>query len=359
MVVNLFRMAPPTRTTPNPNPPPPPPPPEAWQAVMAATNANTQLIMQILQERNQGSQGNQGHNQHHFATLNQFLANGPKTFSGCVEATDADDWLVDLGKHFECSNVRPEDFVKIASFQLKDQAAEWFQQYKDSRGGRVITWDDFRQDFRAHHIPQSVVESKRQEFRNLKQGSLSVYDYNKLFQKLARFAKQDVPDEKSMIYQFRGGLKEDIQLALVLFEPLRYDEFYNMALKQEAAQLRCDASRKRVRDVTPSSSTQVAKQQKFWLPPPPFRQPYSRRAKVAVVSPTHPTQAFRTRLRLKLQDRVLRITVRFQRSRATSANRRVTMPTSVPTRGVFLLLLLSDRQVQLWSSITPSTPRST
>ena len=52
----------------------------------------------------------------------------------------------------------------------------------------MITWDEFRQDFKAHHIPQSVVESKREEFRNLKQGSLSVYDYNKLFQKLARFA---------------------------------------------------------------------------------------------------------------------------------------------------------------------------
>ena len=63
-----------------------------------------------------------------------------------------------------------------------------------------------------------------------------------------------------MIYQFRGGLREEIQLDLVLFEPLRYDEFYNMALKQEATQLRCDASKKRVRDVTPSSSTQVAKQ---------------------------------------------------------------------------------------------------
>ena len=47
MDVNLFRMAPPTRTTPNPDPPPPPPPPDAWQAVMAATNANTQLIMQL------------------------------------------------------------------------------------------------------------------------------------------------------------------------------------------------------------------------------------------------------------------------------------------------------------------------
>ena len=121
--VTLFRMAPPTRL--NPDPPPPPPPPEAWQAVMAATNANTQMLMQLLQERNQGNQGH-GNNQNQFATVNQFLANQLKTFSNCVEATDADDWLVDICKHFECSNVRPEDFVKFASFQLKDQAAEWY-----------------------------------------------------------------------------------------------------------------------------------------------------------------------------------------------------------------------------------------
>ena len=80
-----------------------------------------------------------------------------------------------------------------------------------------------------------------------------------------------------MIYQFRGGLREDLQLALVLFEPTKYDDFYNMVLKQEAAQLKCDASKKRVRDATPSSSSPqvAAKQQKFRLPPPPpFRQPY-------------------------------------------------------------------------------------
>ena len=44
--VTLFRMAPLMRN--NPEPPPPPPPPEAWQAMMAASNANTQLIMQLL-----------------------------------------------------------------------------------------------------------------------------------------------------------------------------------------------------------------------------------------------------------------------------------------------------------------------
>ena len=66
--VTLFRMDPPTRQ--NLAPPPPPPPPEAWQAVMAATNANTQMLMQLLQERNQGNQGHVN-NQNQFATLNQ------------------------------------------------------------------------------------------------------------------------------------------------------------------------------------------------------------------------------------------------------------------------------------------------
>ena len=52
-----------------------------------------------------------------------------------------------------------------------------------------------------------------------------------------------------------------------------------MALKQEGAQLKCEASKKRIRDaVQSSSSSQVAaKQQKFYLPPPPFRQPYQQK----------------------------------------------------------------------------------
>src|SRR4051812_37455715 len=87
--VTLFRMAPPTRRNPQrtegeqSNLAPPPPPPVAWQAVMAATNSNTQMLLQLLQERNQGqgNQGNQGqghfNNQPQYATLNQFLANQP------------------------------------------------------------------------------------------------------------------------------------------------------------------------------------------------------------------------------------------------------------------------------------------
>ena len=169
-----------------------------------------------------------------------------------------------------------------------------------------------------------------------------VYEYNKQFQKLARFAKQDVPDEKSMIYQFRGGLREDLQLDLLLFEPTKYDEFYNMALKQEAAQLKCNASKKRVRDATPSSSTQVAtKQQKYWLPPPPpFRQPYQEKSKGGNGSSHPPNLGYQNKALSHAPRSSLLITVRSQRLLATSDSRKGTMQTNASTKGAFRLLLL-------------------
>ena len=99
----------------------------------------------------------------------------------------------------------------------------------------------------------------------------------------------------------------------MLFEPTKYDDFYNMALKQETAQLKCEASKKRVRDAVQSSSSSLvaAKQQKFWLPPPPpFRQPYQQKNKGAMVLPT---LAIRTSLRIKLQSPMLLIIVHSQR----------------------------------------------
>ena len=151
-----------------------------------------------------------------------------------------------------------------------------------------------------------------------------------MFQKLARFTKQDVPDEKSMIYQIRGGLKEDLQLALVLFELTEYDEFYNMALKQEAAQLKCEASKKRVRDaVQSSSSSQVsAEQQKFWLPPPPpFRQPYQQKSKGGSGSSHLPNPGYQN----KAQSHTPRSSAPYHRP--------LSEVTNASTNGAFRLLL--------------------
>ena len=60
------------------------------------------------------------------------MSNQPKTFTSCDQSFDAEDSICDMNKHFECNNVRPEDFVKFATFQLKEQASIWWQQLKDA-----------------------------------------------------------------------------------------------------------------------------------------------------------------------------------------------------------------------------------
>ena len=82
-------MAPPTRQNPGrEDVPPPPPPAQAWQAVMVATNANTQMLLQLLQERANQQQGNFQHGGNQFANLSQFLSNQPKTFTSCDQPFD-------------------------------------------------------------------------------------------------------------------------------------------------------------------------------------------------------------------------------------------------------------------------------
>ncbi|XP_044954215.1 uncharacterized protein LOC123404363 [Hordeum vulgare subsp. vulgare] len=76
-------------------------------------------------------------------------------------------------KHFECSNVHSGDFVKFATFHLKGQAVVWWQQLKDSTGGRMISWDDFYRDFRSHYIPTNFVEEMCEKFQIRRARSIS------------------------------------------------------------------------------------------------------------------------------------------------------------------------------------------
>jgi hypothetical protein len=43
--------------------------------------------------------------------------------------------------------------------------------------GHVVTWNEFRTVFRAHHIPEGLIERKLNEFLNLTQGTRTVMQY--------------------------------------------------------------------------------------------------------------------------------------------------------------------------------------
>src|SRR4051812_18997090 len=204
------------------------PPPEnpILGEVVAAVAQGTTAIMQLLQDQNA-----QRNERPHHTTLQQFLAIKPSRLSKARDPLEAYDWLAEIKKHFNVNTVRPVDYVTFASFQLQGAAGSWYSTYKDNKGDVVITWDEFVRDFRAAHIPSGLIERKRDEFLDLRQGDRSVQEYNLAFVRLARYAPEEVSTEAKHIARFRGGLATDIKYALTQSSPRMFSEFVDQAIR--------------------------------------------------------------------------------------------------------------------------------
>ena len=91
--------------------------------------------------------------------------------------------------------------------QLRDAAGAWWHGYKAQVGeGHQVTWAEFREAFRAYHIPKSVLNIKRDEFRKSRQGNKSVMEYVNAFNYLAQYALEDVNTDEKKQDHFMNGL---------------------------------------------------------------------------------------------------------------------------------------------------------
>jgi hypothetical protein len=48
---------------------------------------------------------------------------------------------------------------------------------KTMQQGHAVTWTEFKQAFKSHHIPKGLMDRKMRELLALKQGSDTVYHY--------------------------------------------------------------------------------------------------------------------------------------------------------------------------------------
>ena len=99
--------------------------------------------------------------------------------------------------------------------------------------GHRFTWAEFRTAFRAFHIPKGVMDIKRQEFRNLKQGNKSVIDYVHEFNYLAQYAPEDVSTDEKKRDRFMDGLSEEMQDKLAALDFSDFNHLVNKAIVAE------------------------------------------------------------------------------------------------------------------------------
>jgi hypothetical protein len=156
----------------------PPPAPPNLAEVMAR---QTELLNQLVQaQMNQFHHSSRGRDEHPLAGYQDLLSTQPPLFHKADEPLDADAWLRTIESKFSLLSAPCYDVNKalFAAQQLCGTARIWWDHYYAMQpADHVVTWDEFRTAFRAHHIPEGLIERKLNEFLTLTQGTRTVMQY--------------------------------------------------------------------------------------------------------------------------------------------------------------------------------------
>jgi hypothetical protein len=225
----------------------------------------TEVLRQILQTQQQiAQQMNRGlpHRANHegpnqVTTYAQFIAMKPPTFAKAEDPPEAEAWIKAIEAKFSafvlpCSE---ENKANFAALQLRGEALMWWDHFKSMQRGHAVTWDEFKQAFKSHHIPKGLMDRKMRELLALRQGSDTVYRYAQKFNSLCQYGGHHVDTGAKKMERFHDGLNGKLYERLNLLEPANFHELVNKAISQEDAMKKAHGDKKRMSSFTPGSGT--------------------------------------------------------------------------------------------------------
>jgi hypothetical protein len=215
----------------------PPPPPPNLAKVMARPTELLNLLVQAQQnQQRQQSRGGRHDPHPQVATYQDFFSTQPSLFSKVEEPLDADAWLRTIESKFALLTIPCADSNKahFATQQLRGAVHIWWDNYCAMQAdGHVISWEEFRNAFRAHRIPEGLMEWKLNEFLALTQGTRTVLQYAQAFNHLCQYAGYHADSDTKKQDRFRRGLSTKLKECLNLVKANTFSELVNMALTQE------------------------------------------------------------------------------------------------------------------------------
>jgi hypothetical protein len=110
--------------------------------------------------------------------------------------------------------------VRFAAHQLEGPTASWWENYQITHPIEEVNWDMFQEAFRTAHISSGVMSLKKREFYNFCQGHHTIDEYIDGFNKLARYAPDDVDTDAKRRERFLDGLNDELAVQLsVVYAP--------------------------------------------------------------------------------------------------------------------------------------------
>ncbi|XP_028123103.1 uncharacterized protein LOC114320179 [Camellia sinensis] len=154
------------------------------------------------------------------------------TFLGGIKPLKAETWLLEMEKLFEvfpCSKIQK---VLLATYTLKDEARRWWLLVWN--GNENMSWAQFNTIFYDKYFPQCFRDRKVSESQELKQGRMSVAEYEAKFTKFATFAPHMVDTDYKKARKFESGLDLDILDQVGVMNLPTYVNVLDRALMAEA-----------------------------------------------------------------------------------------------------------------------------
>ena len=151
--------------------------------------------------------------------------------------------------------------------------------------GHVVTWQEFCVAFRGYHILDELMERKKEEFCNLTQGRRSVDEYSCEFNRLARYATEEVSIDSKKQERFRRGLNSGLCRELNLHDFTTFQVFVNKAIKAEDMNTPNDFPKHPHHD---SSSSSGPQKHRIWIPNIMFCQNNAPRSSFVAPRPPAP-----------------------------------------------------------------------
>ncbi|KAG6518254.1 hypothetical protein ZIOFF_021658 [Zingiber officinale] len=192
----------------------------------------------------------------------KFRKMGPPEFTGSTDPFVAEGWVRSLEMIFRYMGLEDVARVSCAIFQLKDDAALWWEGAEKTMNMGTLTWEEFKKIFYDKYFTPDVQARLKREFRNLQQGDMSVAEYVKKFDRGCHFTPliADNPTEK--LQHFLDGLRPAIRRDVVMSDPADYAIALRKAFRSEQTlkDLQAEAQRKRPFYSQPQQQSQAKRQ---------------------------------------------------------------------------------------------------
>ena len=127
-----------------------------------------------------------------------------------------------------------EEKFDYAVSLLQSDAYDWWETVSNSIvQPPILTWDDFLRDFRDKYMPEVYRDEKQREFLTLRQGNMSVAEYEVKFTQLSHYALAMVATERDKCRRFEEGLKYDIRSKITPADLRSYTDLRAAAIRAE------------------------------------------------------------------------------------------------------------------------------